>query len=1123
MSTTSNLMLKPDPPYVDLARSLLTQSTHTDAEVRRAEDSVRLLDMWRMRPQVQAAAFLLPIVRRQPPQLDEELARSVNSRVVALARIVSRLMFNDATVEYGPQSDTKRRIERKRRLYKWAFQDRDVVLLVVATRIASIADVEKMSDIEKRAWAQENIDVYLPLLEMLGLWQHRRELGNHSLMIHNSSNYRQILRGIEAFREQNQRTFDNIARIMYDSFEEQSISSALISMHEFTPISIQQRIEQARRRGVKVTIDEVSNLCVDILVETTRDCYHALGVVHSRWRPTHRASGHKERRFYDYIAAPRYNGYRCLITTVLYRDPDDPRFTTLVEFRIRTQSMEQINTQGIVAALQMTSSARGAWWYDTAARDILRSSTEKLKIPQEIAVFTPIGEVIYPLPKGSTVVDAAFHVHTQIAPYARRFILNGDEVRFDHPLKNGDLIEVDFDLQVPSLEPAWEEYARTNVARDAIKRFLKQMNRAPHRGRQAIDAVLEREMTIYQMRFPTEKVEDHLRRIARFHKLPSLDMLYMRVLDGQLAPDEIVATMVELELAPFIGMADGSAFPTERISFSRAWMNEPGSRKMDAKIRIMPGVEIVGRLTSSDNNARLIVHRADSPHCPKGKNVVPLVWRGTATQREVAEITITAPPRSYALEMTLNNIRQSSQDDENQRINIQECHSSELAGSTRIDLRIDAPSMEHIRKIHTLLGGMQRSGYINHFQVWQLFPGQRVLLAGRADKRYRNPYTLRQVRDQSMFFGREAEIDQVIDYVQQGQNLILIIGQQRIGKSSLLYHLAEHRLPQAARVMPVQFDAQSLAPFTTIQFLLGLADETAKRLTERIKRPEERRTLRLREKDLTTDPFRQFAQWVKHIEERLQGTKLMFIVDEFTRVERELQSGLLEVGFLNGMHYLTETAQVGFILCVHDYVHTDSSQGWSLYQRGQPIRLGTLERAAAQHLIRSPQEQYYHFEDGVIDYILDVTACHPFFIQGICQTMMSSMAQNPSTLIDREMAIRATMYLIREGKHFFHHFWALAQGIDHETLHAVARLTTKDAWTTSDQIRQQLKQYNITVTSYEVAKSIGDLKNQKLLEAADIGGQARYRIPIPIFAHWLRDEATGPFVRHDLYTKENPE
>jgi len=1120
VGTTGNLPHKPDPSLIEQARALLIQQSYNAAEMRRAEDTARLLAMWNLRPTVQAAAFLLPIVRRQSVTLDEALAQTIGNRPTALARIVTRLMHNDATLEYAPHSEAKRRVERKRRLYKWAFQDREVVLLVTAARIASIADVESMNDIEQRTWAQENVDVYLPFLEMLGLWQHRRELGNHSLMIHNKALYRQISKGIDAFRTQNQHAFEHIARMLYESFEEQTITNALVSMHEFTPISIHQRIEQARRRGVKVTIDEVSNLCVDIIVETTRDCYHALGVIHNRWRPTHRASGHKERRFYDYIAAPRYNGYRCLITTVLYRDPDEPRFTTLVEFRIRTQSMEQINTHGLVAAMQTITSAKGAWWHDTAARDILRSSTDKLKMPQEIAVFTPIGEVIYPLPKGSTVVDAAFHIHTQIAPYARRFILNGDEVRFDHPLKNGDLIEIDFDLQVPSLEPIWEEYARTNAARDAVKRFLKQMNRAPHRGRQAIDGVLEREMTLYQMRFPTEKIEHHLSRIARFHKLSSLDMLYMRVLDGQIAPDEIVATMIELELTPFIGMADGSPFPTERISFSRGWMSEPGSRKMDAKTRIMPGVEIMGRLTSNDSNARLIVHRADSPHCPRGENVVPLIWRGTAVQREVAEITINAPPRSRALEMTLNNIRQSSEDDESRRIIIQECHAIDHAGSTRIDLRIDAPDMLQITQVQELLRGMQRGGYINHFQVWQLFPGQRVLLASRADKRHRNPYTLRQVRDQSMFFGREAEIEQVIDYVQRGESLILIIGQQRIGKSSLLYHLAEHHLPQEAHVLPVQFDAQSLSPFTTVRFLLALADETAKRLTERIKRPEERRALRLREKDLVSDPFRQFAHWVKRVEERLQETKLMFIVDEFTRVERELQSDTLEASFLNGMHYLTETAQIGFVLCVHDYVHNDSSQSWSLYQRGQPIHLNTLDRTAAARLISSPQQQYYSFENGVIDYILDTTACHPYFIQGICQTIMSSMAQVESTLIDYDTAYRAVMEIVRDGKHFFHHFWSLARGIDHETLHAVAKLTAKQDWTTSDQIREQLKQYNITANSYEVAKSIGDLKNQRLLEATELGGQARYRIPIPIFAAWLRDEATGPFVRHDLYQRE---
>lgn len=158
-----NIPHKPDPSLVEQARALLSQHPHNAAEMRRAEDTARLLAMWNIRPTVQAAAFLLSIVRRQPAPLDDALAQTIGNRTTALARIVTRLMYNDATLEYAPQSEVKRRVERKRRLYKWAFQDRDVVLLVTAARIASIADVETMNDIERRAWAQENVDVYLPL------------------------------------------------------------------------------------------------------------------------------------------------------------------------------------------------------------------------------------------------------------------------------------------------------------------------------------------------------------------------------------------------------------------------------------------------------------------------------------------------------------------------------------------------------------------------------------------------------------------------------------------------------------------------------------------------------------------------------------------------------------------------------------------------------------------------------------------------------------------------------------------------------------------------------------------------------------------------------------------------
>ena len=1087
---------------VDYAQHLLESSIRSPAELKQVAHMIEILKAWHANDTMLQAAYLLPLLRKDMLGKDKFFEREVTQ----LTALANRLIYYDGTTEMQQNPSQRAAFaEKLRRLFVYAYTDVDAVLMTVAHRIARIHQLDNLNEFEQQSWATSTLGVYVPLLEMLGLAAHRDDIGNLSLAVLDPNQYEQFANHVFVYYKRHETLFAQLKNDLHQLLENAHIHNAEVNLYEATPASLHQEMTRARRQGRPFNLDSVGSLRVDLVVKTEHECYSALGLIHNHWRPTH----HKD-RFHDFIASPRYNGYRALITTVLCVNGD---IQQPVEFRIRTETMEDVNRYGIVQDLQSNESCKNAWWNDPVTTSIISPRDTGQLGKNEIYTFTPTGEVVYPLRRGSTAIDFAFRVHADLGIYARRFWVNGRPVPPEHPLRVRDLVELEYDLTYPSLKPEWEDSAHTSTARRNIRRALKQAQHTPHRGRQLIHDILEREMNIYEIRFPEDKIDQTLRQICVEMNCPTLDELYARVAEGVVAPDEIVATMIERELIGHITLTDSNTRPQESLRIARSWMQEKEPRKWDKSTRVMPGVGIVGRHTSKG----IVVHRADSPHAPTGGDAIGLNWHGMKDLREAAEINVTAPPRSHIVGMVVNAIYNVSKTDENQALTIHRFEAEMQENRLFIDIIVDAPSLEGIRSLQEALNVIQRSGYITDFKVWSLFPGQKMLLASKHDKRQQNPYTLRQIRDRGMFFGRDEEIKRIITLINEGQTFNVIYGQKRIGKTSLLYQLAENMLPQACNVLTVPFDAHSLAPFDTIPLLSGLADAAYEKLVRHFKRQDDRRGLRLREKDLEADPFATFARWVQRVEKKMQGTRLVFIIDEFTTAEEEYGRGRLDDSFFDGMQWLAGNQQVGFLLCVHDHVFHRSSRSWGLLQRGQPIRLGSLDRASAAKLVQQPLERIYNFEPEVVDHILTLTNSHPFFIHAICQELTRQMAQATHDTVSEDDLQKAVSIVLTSGDHYFSHFNNRTDEHSWDTLKIIAYISKDDeAWVSRDEVRAAMENYGYPSEGMLVSKSIGDLFHAGILEGSNLQGQAIYRIPIGLFRIWLRQVVTHPVVSRDI-------
>ncbi|MBC7869607.1 MAG: AAA family ATPase, partial [Chitinophagaceae bacterium] len=578
------------------------------------------------------------------------------------------------------------------------------------------------------------------------------------------------------------------------------------------------------------------------------------------------------------------------------------------------------------------------------------------------------------------------------------------------------------------------------------------------------------------------------------------------VAEGEILAEELANAMIEDELVGHIVLENGDSWPLDKMQIARTWGHQQG--QSDRHERVMPGEAIVGSLTGKDS---LLIFRQDSTLAPSPDQAIKLHWRTPKIQRESVEISVSAPPRSSSAAKVLQAIYEPGT--EGHGVVLHRFQSEMQDGSLQIHILVDAPLMDAIERLQASLRLLQQNGTITEFKIWQLFPGQKIMIAGKSDKRQQNPYTLRQVRDSSMFFGREEEIARVINCIEKGETFVVLYGQKRIGKTSLLVQL-ETLLPQSRDVLPVLFDAHSISPFEPLPFLLGLADAATRKLDTQLKRADQRRGLRLRRRDLQSDPYGAFAAWVNRAQKQLGDTRLLFMIDEFTRAEEEVKRGKLQENFFDGLQWLAGNQGIGFLLCVHDNVMKYGSHSWGLLQRGQPISLDLLDHDSAVRLVRQPLERLYQIDNEMVDYILNLTNCHPYFINGICLELVARMSRMPYERVSSEDLQSAISAVMRTGDHYFSHYRSRVDEFTWTVLRTLSDLSdTSFAWVTTDEIRSAMERYGAQLHRWQIADSIGELKRAGFIDARDTAGRVAYRVTIKLFHIWLRWQTTTPVLR----------
>lgn len=432
-----------------------------------------------------AAGFLHDVVEDTDVTLDE-LEQRFGSEVRQLVEGVTKLS------KFNFSSKTESQAENFRRMFLAMAQDIRVIVVKLADRLHNMRTLEHLADEKRRRIAQETRDIFAPLANRLGIGRFKWELEDLAFKYLEPEAYRQIQQLVAEKRADREARLAKVTEILRAGLEQSGIECIDISGRPKHLYGIYQKMQRQQKE-----FHEIYDLAaIRILVRTNEECYRALAVVHDAFRPI-------PGRFKDYIGLPKPNRYQSLHTAVL-------GFTGRpLEVQIRTLEMHQVAEYGIAAHwkyketgsssnTQMTPGDEKFTWLRQLlewqndlkdAQEYLESVKDNL-FEDDVYVFTPKGDVV-PLNPGSTPVDFAYRIHTEVGNRCAGAKVNGRIVTLDTRLKNGDIVEIITQKNShPSLD--WLNFVRTSAAKNRIRQWYKRSRREENvaRGRELLEKEL---------------------------------------------------------------------------------------------------------------------------------------------------------------------------------------------------------------------------------------------------------------------------------------------------------------------------------------------------------------------------------------------------------------------------------------------------------------------------------------------------------------------------------------------------------------------------------------------------------------------------------------------------------
>jgi guanosine-3',5'-bis(diphosphate) 3'-pyrophosphohydrolase len=557
-----------------------------------------------------AAALLHDVVEDTGIELDE-LRAEFGNEIATLVEGVTKL----TRVQF--QSREHAEAENYRKLIVAMAEDVRVILIKLADRLHNLRTIEYLGKQKQVQKARETLEVYAPLAHRLGIHALKWELEDLAFQTLHPRKYEEIKQMVAERRADREEHVREAAMVLQKELDKVDIPAEISgrAKHFF---SIYDKMAKKGRE-----FNEIYDLtAMRVIVERsgeegTRDCYGALGLIHSLWRPM-------PGRFKDYIAIPKFNAYQALHTTVI-----GPQGRPL-EIQVRTREMHETAEYGVAAhwLYKRGKKQKDVEWMawvkqlmdegtadEADPREFMKTFRTDL-FDEEVHVFTPKGQV-KTLPAGSTPIDFAYAVHTDVGHRTVGAKINGRIVPLHYTLRNGDFVEILTSKQGRGPSRDWLSLAQSSRARNKIRQWFSRETRdeTEHKGRE----VLEQALKAQNLPFAKLRGSATLAQVIRETGFKKAEDFYLALGSGKLQAGAIVNKVVQrlkteqvAEEAPVVTKA-----PRARETVSSTDMGVVVPGVTDVLIRLakcctpVPGDAIVGYISLGKG---ITIHRGDCPN-----------------------------------------------------------------------------------------------------------------------------------------------------------------------------------------------------------------------------------------------------------------------------------------------------------------------------------------------------------------------------------------------------------------------------------------------------------------------------------------------------------------------------
>jgi GTP pyrophosphokinase len=590
------------------------------------------------------AAALLHDVVEDTVLTNEEVADQFGAEIAILVDGVTKL----TRIPYQSKEDAQ--VENLRKMFLAMARDIRVIIIKLADRLHNMRTLASLPPPKQQAIARETIEIYAPIAHRLGIWRVKWDLEDLALRYLDPDSYREIAERVAKKRAERE---DAVARVIDDlkaDFEKVGLKADTTGRPKHF-YSIHKKMLKGRDFS---TIYDLT--AVRVIVDSVKDCYGALGVVHAMWKPL-------PGRFKDYIAMPKPNMYQSLHTTVVGPGGDP------LEVQIRTWEMHRTSEYGIAAHWrykeggkqddheQKLTWLRSLLEWQNDMRDS-RMFMENLKLDlfeTQVFIFSPKGDV-FSMPAAATPLDFAYQVHTDVGHHCVGAKVNGRIVPLEYQLKNGDIVEILTNkASRPSLD--WLSIVRTGGAKHKIKQWFRKERK--EENTLAGQEHVEQELSRAQLR-PDLARGDVIEKVAKKLNYNSVTDLFAAIGFGDVTAATVVTKLKEESKTD--NVVEIAALPrpatTRRIARNSSGIRIAGVD--DVLVRLskccspVPGDPIMGFVTIGRG---VSVHRGDCPNTAymnaAPERILEAEWLTKSALTHAVDIEIDANDRSGLLQDVL--------------------------------------------------------------------------------------------------------------------------------------------------------------------------------------------------------------------------------------------------------------------------------------------------------------------------------------------------------------------------------------------------------------------------------------------------------------------------------------